>query len=174
MTVETLKNFCQAFEKGINLRNEPRVAFSAAWYYLIRAGCPGRLLPKDFPSFTTVQNRFHAWRDSGSWMQISGIFMIDAGEAEGREAEPIAVAVDSQSVRTTEAGESRGYDAGKKIKGRKRQIAADMLGLPIEYQIAPANIQNRNTLPRFLAAVHRKKHVGENVSRIHYDRQAVR
>jgi len=127
-----------------------------ALFYMIRVGCPWRLLPKDFPPFTTVQNRFYAWRDSGLWVQIIGVLVARAREAEGRKPSPTAVVVDSQSVKTTEAGGPRGFDAGKKIKGRKRHIAVDVLGLPIECQVTAASIQDRDSLAPMLGAVHRK------------------
>ncbi|EQD28434.1 transposase IS4 family protein, partial [mine drainage metagenome] len=79
-----------------------------------------------------MQNRFYAWRDSGLWGQIISVLVMDAREAEGREAAPTAIVVDSQSVKTTEAGGPRGFDAGKKVKGRKRHLAVDTIGLPIE------------------------------------------
>jgi transposase len=79
-----------------------------------------------------------------------------AREDEGREAAPTAIVVDSQSVKTTEAGGPRGFDAGKKIRGRKRHIAVDTLGLPIECQSPAASVQDRDALAPLLGAAHRK------------------
>jgi transposase len=127
-----------------------------ALFYVIRSGCPWRLLPKDFPPFTTVQNRFYAWRDSGLWTQIVCVLVMSAREAEGREVAPTAIVVDSQSVRTTEAGGPRGFDAAKKVKRRKRHVAVDTLGLPIECQITPADTQDRDALAPVLREAPRK------------------
>ena len=152
---ELIRNLLPAPKARGRKPTDVRIILNAL-FYMIRASCPWRLLPKDFPPFTTVQNRFYAWRDSGLWEKIVSVLVFAAREAEGRQAAPTAVVVDSQSVKTTEAGGPRGFDAGKKVKGRKRHIAVDTLGLPIECQVTPANVQDRDALAPVLAAVHRK------------------
>jgi transposase len=132
--------------------NKARVILNAL-FYLIRSCCPWRLPPKELRPFTTVQNRFYAWSDSGLWAQIVCLLVMSARKAEGREA----VVVDSQSVRTTEAGGPRGFDAAKKIKGRKRQIAVDTLGFPIDCQITPGDVQDSDALAPLLRDAHRKR-----------------
>ena len=127
-----------------------------ALFYVARTGCPWRYLPKDFPPFTTVQNRFYAWRDSGRWEQIVSVLVMQAREAGGKNAAPTVVIVDSQAVKTTEAGGERGYDVAKATKGRKRHLAVDTLGLPIKCQITTAGVQDRDALAPLLKAVSQK------------------
>jgi transposase len=122
-----------------------------ALLYMLTTGCQWRQLPKEFPPFSTVQRFFYRWRDDGLWQRINHDLVMRVREASGRKASPSAGVVDSQSVKTTEAGGPRGYDAGKKIKGRKRHLLTDTLGLPVAAVVHPADIQDRDGAPMVLA-----------------------
>jgi transposase len=122
-------------------------------FYLLRGGLPWRMLPKDFPPVSTVQRYFYAWRDSGFWNTINHLLLMSARLAAGREASPSAGVIDSQSVKTTESGGPCGYDAGKKIKGRKRHILTDTLGFLVGALVHTADIQDRDGAPDLLTMI---------------------
>lgn len=124
-----------------------------AQLYILRSGQPWRMLPKDFPPLSTVQRYFYAWRGTGLWNTINHLLLMAVREAIGREASPSAGVIDSQSVKTTEAGGPSGYDAGKKIKGRKRHILTDTEGFLVGAVIHEADIQDRDGAPCVLAAI---------------------
>jgi putative transposase len=119
--------------------------------YLLRSGCSWRMLPKDFPPYTTVHEYYRRWRKDGTVIRIHDALRCQVRTEAGRDPEPSAGVIDSQSVKTTEVGGEHGYDAGKKINGRKRHLLVDTMGLVLMVVVHTANIQDRDGARLLLA-----------------------
>jgi putative transposase len=126
------------------LRSWPMREIVNAISCVLRSGCPWRLLPTDFPPWRTVHRWFAAWRDVGLFERANHALVITDREHPGREASPSAALIDSRSVKTTESGGPRGYDAAKKVIGRKRHALVDTDGRALVLVAHSASVQDRD------------------------------
>src|SRR5215469_6287165 len=124
-----------------------------AIFYLLRTGCQWRLLPNEFPAWGTVYHYFRTWKNAGVWAGLQSEIYEQVRLAAVRNPCPSVVIMDGQSVKTTERGGARGYDGHKQVKGRKRHILVDMLGLPIANRVEPANMSDRRAARGLLACL---------------------
>ena len=137
-----------------------------AIFYLTTTGCQWRMLPKDLPPWQTVYYHYAQWRDRGLIEQVHDALVVKCRAAEGRTSTPSIAIVDGQSVKTAYSGLERGFDGGKRVKGRKRTIAVDALGLLLAVVVARANENDKSCL-RHLSA--RMKQYAGSLQRIYAD-----
>ena len=121
--------------------------------YVVHTGCQWAMIPHDFPPWYSVYYRFNTWRKDQSWFLIHQALHQELREHAGKQPEPSAAIIDSQSVRTSKLAETRGFDGHKKVNGRKRHMAADTPGFPPVVQVHDADLSDSRQASDVLEAL---------------------
>lgn len=146
----------QRFLPKASKRGRPRTCLRHildALCYLTKTGCQWRQMPRNFPPWQTVYHVFRRWKREGLWLELNARIRALVRNAAGKDCRPSAGVLDSQSVKSSAHGGAVGYDAGKKIKGRKRHLLVDTLGMVLAVQVTPASTPERQGGLAVLATV---------------------
>ncbi len=147
---------CGKGKRGRPLKLDRRTLVNGI-FYVVRSGCAWRLLPRDFGPWQTVYGYYRRWTQDWTWRFIHDTLRDCLRKTEGRKVAPTAAIIDSQSVKIADQAGDRGYDAGKKVSGRKRHVAVDCLGLILAILITPAAVQDRDaakSLVKFMVTMY--------------------
>jgi transposase len=140
-----------------------------AIFYIVKNGCVWRALPHDFPCWKTVYHYFRLFRQSGLWEQINTAIREAVREKEGRQPQASAMIADSQSAKSAEGGEKRGFDGGKLVNGRKRNLLVDTLGLVVLTKVTAANVQDVHAGKQLFSALVEKPELCTRLEKIFAD-----
>lgn len=147
---ELLEPFVRASECGPQEQLHPRREVVNAILYITHTGAQWRYMPHDLPDWQVVYHYFDRWKKDGTLKRVHDTLRRKVRQKAGHKEEPTAGMLDSQSVKTTEEAETKGYDAGKKVKGRKRHLLVDTLGLVLVAWISTADVQDRDAVQAVL------------------------
>src|SRR5688572_17848831 len=140
-----------------------------AMFYVVKNGCVWRALPQDFPAWQTVYHYFRLFRQNGLWEQLNRRIRQAVRLKAGQEPHPSAMIADSQSVKSAEGGKSRGFDGGKLVSGRKRNLLVDTLGLVVLAKVTAANVQDVHAGKQLLSALTQKPELLSRLAKIFAD-----
>lgn len=140
-----------------------------AMFYMVKNGCVWRALPHDFPAWQTVYHYFRLFRKDGTWEQLNTAIRQAVREKAGRAPQASAMIADSQSAKSAEGGEKRGFDGGKRVSGRKRNLLVDTLGLVVLAKVTAANVQDVHAGKQLFSALAQKPELRSRLEKIFAD-----
>ena len=138
-------------------------------FYILQSGCSWRMLPRDLPPWKTVYHYFRVWRLNSTWERLNCLLREKVSLKFGKKRQPSASILDSQSIKTSEGGLECGFDAGKKITGRKRHTLVDTLGLILKVIVTAGNVQDRDGAKSLLEEIWAEKNVIQRLKLIWAD-----